>query len=387
MVATSSADDRMDEHAYTFRQVPGIAYIPTRTDVHAALSSAPDIQPSSSAGTRLETGKRQTRHQVWSEKDVLHLVKLGRDEEYRRRVTGSSALDWEVIGLHVGRTKGSAKQKFSSLDRVALSPSGDSLIWPVNEGKKWNDDEARELLRLGDPTDASYRQKRLGTVKVDWNTLATHFGRLPRSVAIKYKYERKKMETFSVVEGDGVSLAGMSTASSASSTTPSRSACGNDTNGFNNHRTMSYNDMIIEAILEINPTGLEVTSRGVCEYVSSHPAFSGMLDRSVPKGKKSMPVWKHRIRDTLYRHKAFKKTGQTIDGETIWSLDLGGIEGVETYGAQARAGYAPRNLEQPWIVAPITLDQILEHNISAEQLAMLPPEQISYLRNQLDAGL
>ena len=450
----------------------------------------------------------------WSDEETIRLLRLVRDEEYRESVTGSLALDWANVGACLGRGARAAKRKFDNLADVEIAPipGGDeyALILPVNEGKKWKEEELIELLQLGDPMNASFRQEKIGVPHIDWWRIARYFGRSRNSVTYKFSYEENAIqnndESNAGVGGVGSAdrldgRTGVDGAGEAGGNGGVDSAGGpgglhgpprssNDKKGHGKHNPMgiSYKSMAIAAFFQVDPVNLEATSTQICEYIEGNVEYAQHLDRSSMPGKKNSPRWKHGIRSSLYKYPYFIKTGRNASNEIIWRLDVEGMEEEtrrleeksrnalvnkmakeekarvvmaktmvaeyersmavraavenkrqrianrllqqeddqnEMRGQKGRSeqgngraqirgadrqnggtGYAIPSLMNPTpveintamppadvasepkrISSPITLQQILEQSMTADQLAQLTPEQLLDLQNQLNASL
>ena len=75
----------------------------------------------------------------WGEEEMIELLRLGRDEVYRARITGSSTPDWAAIGKRLGRGARAAKRKFDNLVDVDVAVAEGKYVLkrPPNDGMKW----------------------------------------------------------------------------------------------------------------------------------------------------------------------------------------------------------------------------------------------------------
>ena len=298
------------------------------------LSGVPDLsggerEPmitarSSRAAPKIRSGSTKSNQKVasgaktgkyWTDAETIHLLQLGRDKLYRETFTGSRTLDWAAIGLSLGRGARAAKRKFDNLQHVDIAPKPDGngfmLVLPANEGKKWSDEEVIELLTLGDPTNAAYRQEKLGTADIDWKTIARYFRRSRDAVAHKFQYETEKCQPGKneIRPGpngdaeDGMNGPGLG-ASSSRKRHPS---------------APSYESMTISALCNVQPLSLEATSK---QYIEGNPEYAPYLDRSILPGKKSVPRWKHGVRSALYAYSYFINTDRKDGTDIIWRLDV-----------------------------------------------------------------
>jgi hypothetical protein len=353
----------------------------------------------------------------WKDEEQAKLLRLVRSGKYRLEVLGNQAMDWDAIADHLGRGKRSVMRKYENIKNTKVSEDG-TLLLPPNDGKKWSDEEVKELMKLADPDDPSYRKERFGITKVDWRKFGEHFGRSYESVAYKYSYSRN------VVKNPAVAKKHMKA----------------------KHET-SYKDMAISALQTL---GGEGTSGQICNVIGLNPVFAPQLDLSVVSGKKTLKRWVHGIRSALNAFDMFEKTDIIFENEAVWRLDEakvseaarnsqkrsrqkssagGGKRKVpkrqkeqtskdgqdsEEAGAQevlAQMAKTKTLSEMNGAMAPVNennagerqsiayvpiqneasklplLQQILENpSATAEQLSMLPAEQLALLQQQIDQG-
>ena len=349
----------------------------------------------------------------WKQEELQQLLKLAQDEGYRQEVLGITDLNWDAIAKYFGRGRRSVQRKYDNLKSAPIGPDG-RLDLPPNDGKKWDRVEVEELLKLVDPDDPSYRMDILGIETVDWRVLGQHFGRSYENVAYKYAYVKN------------------STGFQNSRKVKHAKA---------KHDT-SYKEMAIWALQQL---GGEATSGQMCKVIENNPVFAPQLDDEIVSGKKTLKRWKHGVRSALNAFPMFEKTGAFFEWESVWKLILEAVQ-AEAASQQARAirkktrtsisggsrkktkkkqekeGEKGKNNEKEEEaketlaqlaqsrkgrtgtdapVAPANyanydpsqllqaqmnplFQQILDSSATAEQLSMLPPEQLALIHQQLD---
>ena len=353
----------------------------------------------------------------WKDEEQAKLLRLVRSAKYRSEVLGNQVMDWDLIADHLGRGKRSVMRKYENIKNTRVSEDG-TLLLPPNDGKKWSDEEVKELMKLADPDDPSYREECFGITKVDWRKFGEYFGRSYESVAYKYSYSRN---------------VGKNPATTKKHTKAK-------------HET-SYKDMAISALQTL---GGEGTSGQICNVISLNPVFAPQLDLSVVSGKKTLKRWVHGIRSALNAFDMFEKTDIIFENEAVWRLDEAKVseaarnsqkrsrqkssaaskkrkaskrqkeqtskdgQNSEEVGAQEVLAQMAQTKTLSEMKGEITtaneenagerqtmphvpiqneastlplLQQILENpSATAEQLSMLPPEQLALLQQQIDQG-
>ena len=306
----------------------------------------------------------------WGEEEMIELLRLGRDEVYRARITGSSTPDWAAIGKRLGRGARAAKRKFDNLVDVDVAVAEGKYVLkrPPNDGMKWNDEEVLELLEFGDPNNRALRLSELGTAEVDWGRIAKRFGRSRDTVTYKFDYEVKGRFKAAAKEGkttdspdgggsnSGTTAVGVTAGKSDSHSSGKSSGKSSDglsykpsdtgveytkedpgtsrvgrppTRGPEADPTKTYHNMTVKAFDKINPESLEATSSQIFAFVEKDEVFVQQLDRSIQQGKKNVPRWKHSIRSALYAYPYFVKTNKKLGGEQVYRLDLAALKDAE----------------------------------------------------------
>ena len=317
-----------------------------------------DTQAATTAGTKrkapkIRSGSTKSNQKVrsgaktgkyWTDAETIHLLQLGRDEKYREKITGSRTMDWAAIGLSLGRGARAAKRKFDNLQCVEIAPRPDGkgfmLVRPENEGKKWSDEEVIELLQLVDPTNALYRQEKLGAPDVDWKSIARHFRRSRDAVAYKFQYETASFQPGKneIRPGpDGEGFGGDPNVGSGDNVDGTNGPEVGTSKARKRHPLApSYQSMAISALYNVQPQSLEATSRQICAYIESNPEYAPLLDRSIMPGKKSVPRWKQGIRSALYAYSYFINTDRKDGSDIIWRLDLEVLESTNRQRQERR---------------------------------------------------
>lgn len=350
----------------------------------------------------------------WKDSELAELLRLCREEEYRQHVTGSKDLNWQVIADIFGRGKRSVQRKYENLKSATFAADG-TLILPRNLGKKWSKAEVNELMKIADPDNSSYRFKIFGSHKIDWRVFGEYFGRSHEAVAYKFSYEKNSDERLNGPSGPKKHVKAK-------------------------HET-SYKDMAIKALQFLGGQG---TSSQMCDFISQDELFAPQLDQSIVSGKKTLQRWKHGVRSALNAFDIFNKTEGTFKGEAVWVLNLPENyleeaekkskrrkpqshqkrkrkstvenESGEEFAREVLTQMAQNKtvqkkskkkknqqaeqalhddavqqamhyaLENDGTQLPLNIQQILDSSATAEQLSMLPPEQLAMLQQQIDQG-
>jgi hypothetical protein len=224
----------------------------------------------------------------WKEEEQKELLLLAENDAYRSMRIGTAELNWDLIAKWLGRGKRSVQRKYDNLKGNATVAADGTLILPPNDGKKWSEEEVEELKRLTDPNDSSYRERVLGTQKIDWRLFGQYFGRSYESVAYKHSYSKNATKT------------------------------GKNSKKHEKakHET-SYKEMAVWALQTMGGRG---TSSQICELITQNEVYAPQLDDAIVSGKKTLKRWKHGVRSALNAFVLFNKTEQVHDGEIVWEL-------------------------------------------------------------------
>jgi len=224
----------------------------------------------------------------WKEEEQKELLLLAENDAYRGMRIGTTELNWDLIAKWLGRGKRSVQRKYDNLKGNATIAADGTLILPPNDGKKWSQEEVEELKRLTDPNDSSYRERVLGTQKIDWRLFGQYFGRSYESVAYKHSYSKNATKT--------------------------------GTNGKKHEKAKhetSYKEMAVWSLQTLGGTG---TSSQICDLITQNEVYAPQLDNAIVSGKKTLKRWKHGVRSALNAFVLFNKTDQVHDGEIVWQL-------------------------------------------------------------------
>lgn len=343
-----------------------------------ATKRAKDGTKDRSAGWKRKYGLNESNRAIgrgaktgkfWTDEEMVHLLRLGRDQEYRSEVTGEGKLDWGTIGKSLGRGARAAKRKFDNLDDVDVvqTASGYGLRRPPNDGKKWTDEEVLELLNYGDPNNVEFRYVKQGRTEVDWGKIARKFGRSRDTVSYKFSYEEKNRAKLAAGEGNTacknrksnkICSSGedrLNSDISEESNTGVEHTVDEDrklveeprvgrqaTDGQKANKANTCHNMAVIAFRKISPLTLEATSSQIFDFIEKDETCAPQLDWSIQPGKKSVPRWKHNIRCVFYAYPYFIKTDRKLEGEHVYRLDVEKMKEAERK-AEEKARIAAAN--------------------------------------------
>lgn len=236
----------------------------------------------------------------WDEDQEQELVRLVKNEGYRKKVLGSKLLNWKKIANHFGRTESALRKKVWLLTKQPL-PKGS----PVGKRTKrrWTEDENAEMQKI--VTDEQYRISEKiqdgtdGSIK--WKVMASKFGSDVAGVQRKY---RRLQEKVAVTGSPSVKK-----------------------HREHHKKSLAYKWMIV-AVMKDMPEQ-EGTALDIFRGIASNEDFYAQLDDTTAPGTARVPRWKIQIRKTLSGESIFVNTGRKVQRETVWKLDTEQVDQIK----------------------------------------------------------
>lgn len=237
----------------------------------------------------------------WDEEQEHQLLRLVKDEDYRKELLGTECLDWGRVASHFGRTESALRKKVWLL---TTRPPGAKP--PVQRGKKrkWTKEETAEMERI--VTDEQYRiaekiQDGMNGL-ISWDVVATRFTCTIAAAQRKYRMLQEKL----------------------------KEAYGSP--GIKKHRehhkkSLAYKWMIV-AVMKDMPEH-KGTALDIFKGIASNEDFFSQLDDTTAPGTTRVPRWKIQIRKTLSAEAIFVNTGKKVTRETVWKLDMDKVEQIK----------------------------------------------------------
>lgn len=243
----------------------------------------------------------------WDEEQEQELVRLVKDEAFRKEVFGCSKIDWRKIAQHFNRTESALRKKIWVLTKRA-SLQQQRVSGRQRKKRKWTLEQNQEMNRF--VIDEQYRiAERVQDEKngmIVWEALADKFDCDIAAAQRKFRGFQEKLK-----EGEIQPL--------------SRTLV--KKHREHHKKRLAYKWMIVAVMKEM--PGQEGTALDIFRGVISHEDFCWQLDDSTAPGTTRVPRWKIQIRKTLSAENMFVNTGRKVKHETVWKLDSAKVEEIK----------------------------------------------------------